>query len=217
MDDRSLMAKYRLSVQGLQTLFKELADAGLLKPGERQELPLKISLREIVSDLQSGASRFELMERYGLNSKGLYQLFKQLVEVGAIEPSALYSELASPYQTFIPENARELRRRPITFDLAVYEANNPKMAGKIRDITEKGIGTVGIEAVVGEVKHLVILLENFQGATPIFFEAECRWARMDPETKKRLAGFRITDISPQFLEQLRRLMEWLVEQEESEP
>ena len=67
--------------------------------------------------------------------------------------------------------------------------------GRIRDLSEVGVGVSGLEAQVGELKSLVVVPDEFLEVEPFFFEAKCRWSRMGDQGKIWNAGFEITDIS----------------------
>jgi hypothetical protein len=67
--DLELMEKYKLSSKGLQSLFKKLGDAGLLK---------HLNASEVIRDIRSGMSDMDLMKRHGLSEKGLAALFVEV-------------------------------------------------------------------------------------------------------------------------------------------
>lgn len=107
MTDAELMDKYRLAAKGLQSLFAKLIDGGLITleelerrmPGfmgsallatEREQDTWKIrrrkpktgqvvGAREAISDVKAGMSDSDLMHKYKLTSRGLQDLFDQLI------------------------------------------------------------------------------------------------------------------------------------------
>jgi predicted transcriptional regulator len=110
MDDQALMDKYNISSKGLQSLFRKLVSAGAItqedldlrtsasfgnvsittnvrKPPGTMRKKTKgrlVSAHEAASDIRSNMSDADLMEKYGLSSKGLQSLFEQLVDSGVV-------------------------------------------------------------------------------------------------------------------------------------
>lgn len=76
MDDMALMRKYNLSAKGLQSLFRKLGDAGIIK---------HINARAVVRDLRAGMTDKELMEEYELSPKGLRKLLDEMERVGIVD------------------------------------------------------------------------------------------------------------------------------------
>ncbi|MBI4965009.1 MAG: YIP1 family protein [Desulfomonile tiedjei] len=69
----------------------------------------KISAKELLKDIKSGMGDTDLMEKYGLSSKGLESAFKKLLEVGVLDASLLKGR--STQSGPIPAQA-EARREP---------------------------------------------------------------------------------------------------------
>ena len=78
-DDISLMKKYKLSAKGLQSLFKKLGHAGIIK---------HVNASEVLADLRSGISRDDLMKKYSLTPHGMQNLFQELDRAGILKTSA---------------------------------------------------------------------------------------------------------------------------------
>jgi uncharacterized protein (DUF433 family) len=79
MDDIALMKKYRLSAQGLQSLFMQLGEAGIIK---------HLNAHEVLADLRSGISSDNLMEKYRLSTAGIQSLFQELDRAGLFKGRA---------------------------------------------------------------------------------------------------------------------------------
>jgi PilZ domain len=79
MDDISLMKKYKLSAKGLQSLFKKLGHAGIIK---------QVNASEVLADLRSGISSDDLMKKYSLTPHGMQNLFQELDRAGILKTSA---------------------------------------------------------------------------------------------------------------------------------
>jgi len=92
-DDISLMKKYKLSAKGLQSLFKKLGHAGIIK---------HVNASEVLADLRSGSSRDDLMKKYSLTQQGMENLFQELDRAGILKTSAERDSV--PAKVFINTN-----------------------------------------------------------------------------------------------------------------
>ena len=99
-----------------------------------------------------------------------------------------------------------IRALPI-LSVGIHERINPKVIGRIRDLSEVGVGVRGLEAMVGELKNLVVVPDEFLEIEPFSFEAKCRWSRVGDQGKTCNAGFEITDISESSFIQLQELLQ----------
>jgi len=115
MDDQSLMAKYRLSAKGIESLVRKLLADGLISQAEvDRRMPhlsatvsvtemterglrydphskegKEVRAQEAVRDIRSGMSDADLMEKYRLTARGLQSLLDQLVKAGALKPTEI--------------------------------------------------------------------------------------------------------------------------------
>jgi hypothetical protein len=169
-------------------------------------LKRQIGLRNFINDIRRGLTRIDLTDKYGLTSRELHRAFGKLVEVGAVAVSELPEKLPSQYVTLAQDNIRDLFRQEIDFELPVYEATEPDVFGKIRDITLEGVGLTGVKARVGEVKRFVALGDYFGAVGPFEFEAKCRWFKRGTSERGYFSGFQITDISEEDIRELRKLI-----------
>jgi uncharacterized protein (DUF433 family) len=215
MTDSGLMEKYGLSAKGLQSVFLKLLEAKAITHAEMNQrraiyhdktLVQQIDARDIVKDIRSGMTDSELMKKYDLSSEGLRFALQTLTDTEVIALEELYATSSSAYDTVFVENMRELPRHHLSMAVTIYEATRPEVKGTLRDITEKGVGITGIPARVGEVKILVIPAETFTEADKIVFEAKCAWAQTEGTDDQYFAGFQITSISEECLEDLRSLI-----------
>jgi hypothetical protein len=73
---------------------------------------------------------------------------------------------------------RAIRKRtrsyPV-FSIGVYEEEKPHNAGKIKDLSPVGIGTLGIRAEVSERKTLVLVPDEFMALNGFSVVATCQW------------------------------------------
>lgn len=162
---------------------------------------------EFISDIKGGATRPELMERYGLTSRDLHRAFGKLVENGVMTIKQLPEKLPFQYATLAQDNIRDLLRYDIDFELPVYDANYPEVLGKIVNITREGVGLIGIKARVGEVKSLVTLGDDFTSVKPFEFQGKCRWFKRSSSLTGNVSGFQITRIGKEDLRELDRLIQ----------
>jgi len=208
MDDSALMEKYKLTPRGLQNLFDELGYLGYLEQPECREVKparQRISAKAMVQDIRAGLSHAALAEKFKLSAKGLKRAFKKLAESGMIDPVE-FREGISAEDTVILENIRELRRYYLDFDLPIIQVGPPELKGRVRDITEKGVGIIGIPAEVDEIRTFLILHEKFVLIKPFLFDAKCRWIAPEQGDGQCCAGFQITNTSEKDVVELKKLV-----------
>ena len=184
MVDSALMEKYRISSIGLQKLYKQLIDAGLLRRHEERQIPRTkrtIKVKKIMTDIESGMGKSELMEKYDLSASMLERLCSKLLSQRALNPARIREELTLPDPTLVVDNVRDSQRHYLDFELPIYEASHPDVLGMVNDITEEGVGLTGIPAKINEIKKFVVLGDLFGEIVPFEFEAICRWSTTNPE------------------------------------
>jgi hypothetical protein len=167
-----------------------------------------IKAREILNDLSLGMSDEAIMAKYTLTRKDLDGVFEKLVAANRITKEEIEERSRVEPRPDQPE-IRRLARTYMDMPLRLFETEKrgTQGGGRIRDISEEGFRVVGLEAKVGEVKEFVVVAhELFQVVYPIVFEAECRWAKLDP-SEGWSAGYRITRIPRQSAAELRRIIE----------
>jgi len=197
MDEIELREKYRLSKSGLQRLFNKLEEAGLLESvGEGYAMPLKrkIVAEEIVRDIRSGMTDSALMDKYRLTHPLLTVALKLLTERKFIGQSELDARKANVETLVGLFPVRAVPRLSTPFAVSVRCEDDPNNEGRVFDVSSKGIGTIGIEATVGETKTLTILGDEYGEVFPFSLEATCRWVKRGDDSKTR-AGFEIAKIS----------------------
>lgn len=208
LDDQALMEKYKLTEKGLQYLFDELADLGFITREEHRDVKLpkrKISAADFVDDIRSGMSQVAIMEKYALSSKGLVSAYQKLVSAGILQPE----EVLENRDRVEIDVVEELRREPrcyLDFELPVIDVAASEIQGRVKDITVRGLGVIGIPAEVDEVKTFMVYHERFALIKPFLIEARCRWAKREGRNGHCTAGFEITNMSEDDLEQLRKLV-----------
>ncbi len=214
MTDAQLMAKYGVSTKGLQSIFRQLVDTNSITQGEldlrraryKDTMVLqRLEPPEILRDIRSGMTDFELMEKHDLSPKGLQRAFDGLIRSGQIDQDELDSRF-SAYDTVTVQSLRDMPRHFLAMAVDVYELGHPETKGILRDITERGVGIVGIKVKPGTVMTFTIPSENFIDKGPILFDAKCVWSTPQSWDQEAAAGFQITKISDKSLNDLRELI-----------
>lgn len=170
----------------------------------------KVIASDVLRDIRKGMSRSELMEKHRISFPGLQGIVSLLIESGALGRDELYGYLhARGEEAVVPDMDRRHYRASADDSTFIYELHLPEVQGRILDISEEGVRTVGLEAEVDEIKTLVVLGDAFGDVAPFEFSAICRWATQDELTGVPIAGFQIVEISPEDSRQLQRLIQTL--------
>lgn len=205
---QNLMKKYCLTAEGLASLFQELDRSGLLRGiSEQGSVPSKlvINIHQIAEDIRSGLTETQLMQKYHLSPRGLGWVSMTLVTSGTIALQEIYDNLNTSYEDLVPDKLRQTRRYPISFNCTAYEPDNPGVVGKVRDISENGLGIMGLKADMGDAKTLIIPGDEFGEFTSFTFDSTCRWITKDPNGVF-VAGFEISHISIRNLKEFELLL-----------
>jgi uncharacterized protein (DUF433 family) len=208
MSESDLMKKYRLSLQGLNHLMQELAGLGLIpdRTGGKAATPRKrVKVKDFIKDFRAGLSDAELTRKYDLSHDALYILLQKLMNMRALKPDELFGDLDIKSGSVSPLNVRELERYYLDFQVVIFDASRPENKGVIRDVTEKGIGILGISCTPGELRTFVVTPENSPDIEPFLLRAECRWSDIQLEGEF-VSGFSIEEISEDDLASLRMLI-----------
>jgi len=165
-----------------------------------------LNVAEIVNDIRRGLTDGELMARYQLSSRGLQRAFEKLLEIGAVTRADLDKRTQTGDDSIFFECMREIPRNYLVVPIPVYDmGRNDQPAGRIRDLTEKGLGIVDIKTKVNEIRIFSVLPDDFVTVPAFSFEAICRWLEKG-EHESPVAGFEITTISDDSLVRLRQLI-----------
>jgi hypothetical protein len=103
---------------------------------------------------------------------------------------------------------RRWSRNYVTLPIPIFEAGAPNNRGWIENISENGLGILGIQSRVGETKSLVIDAPELGFDDPLSIDALCRWRGAD-QNGDPLGGYEITAIHDESLAYLRRLIRGL--------
>jgi c-di-GMP-binding flagellar brake protein YcgR len=108
-----------------------------------------------------------------------------------------------------PEQDDEVRaegREYLEVPLLLYESTCPKNRGWVHNISEHGLGVVGVEAKINEKKKFVITADELPDVTPCEVEAVCCWIKKQALGNELDAGFEIVQISEENWEKLREMV-----------
>ncbi|MBI5570390.1 MAG: hypothetical protein HY914_10635 [Desulfomonile tiedjei] len=203
-----LMKKYKLTRSALERLLNEMTNAGISLFREREARDKKrISVSDIIRDVRAGLSETELMRKYELSSRGLQSTFWKLVRSGALtwhELLSAYPDLDSPAT---PREMRHWVRGYPILSIKVYDEGNPQNRGKVRDLTEKGLGVAGVLAEVGQQKTFVVVPDECTNLKPFRVRVECKWFLPTFESSPCAAGFEITGMDVDGFERLQELVQ----------
>ncbi len=197
MSDVDLMAKYELSAKSLGTVFEQMENAGIsigLEKSLASGSKNRIRINEVVSDIRSGSTTQEVMEKYRLTPRGLSWVLMKLTSTGEINWQEIYGKVFSSYQELPPDRLRRSERHAPHFYVPIYASGEPEIVGSVRDVSQHGISVKGIQAEVGETRTLVIPGDCFGEFGKVIFDARCAWSRKDSRGEY-LSGFEITDVA----------------------
>lgn len=212
MDESSLLREYNLSEEKLQALLDELFETSFsTRQGETDDCAgiRAIEAEEIIRDIRGGLNETELKLKYGLTSGALAKTVKLLLDGDHLNRGDL-SQGAVPYEEVVDMGkSRLLERYYLDFGLPIVDVDFPDVAGTVRDLTTKGLGTSGIRASMDEIKTLRIQHPRFVSLKSFTFQAKCRWVRDVDSGGKATAGFEIVSMSDKDTDQLRKLVKLL--------
>jgi hypothetical protein len=138
----------------------------------------------------------------------LQKAFGKLVDSGAIRREELFGR-------------NPLREDSVVIDLdtlslspdselvciiPVCDAVHPGRCGAVCEIGEDGLEVSGISTAVGETRSFLIDPSDFFAVGKFRLEAKCLWCKESPVDQSPVAGFEISGIQSQDLENLRELV-----------
>lgn len=170
--------------------------------GPKRQIPA----RSVVAAIRAGMTNAQLMKRYRISSSTLDKIFKKLQDANMITARDLDGRMLSPQEGVVHDSVRQEPRCYTIMRLPITDLDNLDADCYVKDITEKGLQIVNLSTNVGEKKNFLIPASEFADVRPFSFEAECRWARAQTDTEPQAAGFEITRISDEGLQQLREFM-----------
>ncbi|MGO9571992.1 MAG: PilZ domain-containing protein [Desulfomonilaceae bacterium] len=169
-------------------------------------LKRQIPARSVVADIRAGITNAKLMKRYRISAGMLEKIFKKLRDANLITEHDLDGRMLSPQQGVVHDSVRQEPRFYTIMRLPISDMDNLDADCYVKDLSEQGLQIVNLSTNVGERKNFLIQASEFADVHPFSFEAECRWARAQTDNGRHLAGFEITRISDEDLQQLREFI-----------
>ncbi len=152
----------------------------------------KIRANDIISDVRSGLTVSQLMDKYRFSLKVFRFVFRRLLNAGALTKDELQAQTALYTDTTVLKGIRRWIRKTPVFPVRIYDSGNPFATGYVRDISEKGVCIEGIESGVGEVKNFIVRSGAFGEGHTLVFEGKCRWVNPEQSpVKKWVADFEL--------------------------
>jgi hypothetical protein len=167
---------------------------------------ITVNVKSLVDDIRAGMGRSDLTAKHGLSVRALQGIVTHLLDSGTVSRDELYGDLRQHGDTIFPDSIRCQTRCDVDFETIVYEASRPHIQGKVRDITEDGVGVLGLQADVDQIRTLVILGDALGEVETFEFEAKCRWIDRDGASSVFASGFQIVKISERDLTELRKFV-----------
>ena len=167
----------------------------------------KISGKDFIRDIRSGMTDSQLMDNYSLSLTGLQKIFRKLVDSGLTSVEELHGR-----NHFQDDSVIDLHNISFSPDdglvciIPIWDANDRRCRGAVCEIGENGLEVNGISTAVGETRYFLIDPRDFFSVDEIHFQAECLWCKESPIDQSTVAGFEITGISLDDLENLRKLV-----------
>ncbi len=173
------------------------------------EAKRKIKAEDIVTSIVSGATDRELMEQNKLTPQGLQSVFKKLFDLRLLDRSKYHHRLSPDYSPRDKVIVRRLDRTEILLPLEIQDLNDPECIGVLTNLTDHGVGIVGVASRVGQVRRFKVLADEYFQLAPFALEARCIWTKIEEGSTEQSSGFEITRISERDKAKLMHLMDTL--------
>jgi hypothetical protein len=167
-----------------------------------------IKARVIVSDIRSGMTVTQLMEKYQVSLVKLHYIFRILSHAHAIDRKELEPLVSIPDERLDIGKTRRTHRHCVFVRLPIYDLDNLLQEGTVVDISEEGLQVSGFPFRAGDVRELLLQADHFADVYPFVMEAQYQWAFESPGGQIT-AGFKITSISEASREELRKVSRML--------
>ncbi len=166
----------------------------------------QFATQEILEDIRKGMGMSDIMDKHRLSSRNLQGIVTILLDAKFLTRNDLYGEFHDFIDNVFPEYSRQADRIEPDAVVLVYESERPEAQGHVIDINMDGIGVMGIDTQVDDMKKLVVLGDAYGESAPVEFKALCRWKKMDQETGLCVAGFQIIDIATEDKSELENMI-----------
>ena len=171
-----------------------------------------VSGTKFLDSIRGGMSVRELMENHHLSLGELSIILLQL-ENASVDVPRLYGRTSPDLPAQDKKRLRFLPRRRVFAPVPVIDMVDPTNAGLLVDVTERGLGVVGVHVRLHEVKSFKIAADRVFRVSAFQLQAECRWVATKGENREPFSGFKIARISESSLRELQRFVGLLTETE----
>ena len=164
-----------------------------------------------VSDLGSGLTDLELMDKYRISAAELRKRLLNLIRQGAVDSHDVYWRPILYDYGAEGEDKRSSPRYPLKKLLPVVCIDCPQLPpGFLVDINEKGGCVMGLGVRAGERITIAVRPENLIDVDEIRLEALFKWAEADKDIDVQAAGFEIYAIDPKNFVLLKELIREII-------
>jgi len=178
--------------------------------GVRMQQHKRINGKEVLADIRSGMTEFDLKAKYQLSSKGLEKLFRRLMDTRLIDRLELYQRFPVYKKSMESLGERSQPRARLSVPVLAYDINSSAI-GVIRDISMNGLRIAGLKSQAGDVRTFQIPVDMFINTDPLLVIAKCRWMKLrDGMHKHAIAGFEVINISERDSSVLRTFLDFLL-------
>lgn len=167
-----------------------------------------IDSAQMISDIRAGMIDAQIMRKYNLSAHSLRDTYSYLIENGNIRLQEVFRRPVW-YNAAEDDPRRRLPRHYLSLLLPITVANKPEQAGWVSDINDEGFSARGIEMEAGDVQTFAMKPRQPLEVGEILCEAECQWKGEEGPDDVPVCGFRITRISKQDLEELRKFIRFV--------
>jgi hypothetical protein len=177
----------------------------------------KIKASELVKDLRDGMTNHDVMDKYGLLSEQLTEVFSKLIDAKVMSQAELSFRFPSSRRTIASVQIRQSSRHYPPEMFRIYDLDDLARELGVHDVSEKGLHVVGMNTSISATVSFLVQAMEFDDIDPFTFDAQCRWTRLErmaTEDPIYHAGFEITEIDQHAQEQLSKIMDKFPPREE---
>ena len=154
-----------------------------------------IEPKEIVKEILSGTTDVQLMEKYDLSVIDLENVFRQLLDMRAINHIDVLAWSVFGNKVISTEHIRLFPRDNLGFAVPIFEPSHPEIEGYVKNVSQKGLCVGGVSATVNETKSFSIALDMSRQVVSHPFEVRCRWTCHDQVLGEIISGYSIAESS----------------------
>jgi len=154
-----------------------------------------IEPKQVVREILSGATDTQLMEKYDLSVIDLENVFRDLLDMRAINHIDVLAWSIFGNKVISTEHIRLFPRENLGFAVPIFEPSRPEVEGFVKDVSQTGLCVGGMAATVNEIKSFSIALDMSRQVVSHPFEVRCRWTYHDEAVGEFTSGYSIAESS----------------------